>query len=72
MNNTSLKKSHSVYSNFKLTLLCIITTITVTLLWVLIGIIASNILTGSYLYSILGIISACVLVELVLFSRFKR
>lgn len=72
MNNTSLKKSHSVYSNFKLTLLCIITTITVTLLWVLIGIIASNILTGSYLYIILEIISACVLVELVLFSRFKR
>ena len=72
MNNTSLKKSHSVYSNFKLTLLCIITTITVTLLWVLIGIIASNILTGSYVDIILGIISACVLVELVLFSRFKR
>ena len=72
MNNTSLKKSHSVYSNFKLTLLCIITTITVSLLLVLIGIIASNILTGSYLYIILGIISACVLVELVLFSRFKR
>lgn len=69
---SSLKESHSVKSNTLLTVLCIIASISSSLLWVFLMMLASEVIALNIeiiLVSISGIIT---LLTLVLFNSFKR
>ena len=69
---SSLKESHSVKSNTLLTVLCIIASISSSLLWVFLMMLANETVAlniGIILVSISGIIT---LLTLVLFNSFKR
>lgn len=67
---TSIEKSHSVYSNFKLTLLSILTIIFVSI-FVFIIIIYKH-LSKTYFIALLGTSGILSLVMLTLFSKFTR
>ncbi|MBE6131198.1 MAG: hypothetical protein E7183_05705 [Erysipelotrichaceae bacterium] len=69
-NKTSLEKSHSKWSNFKLTCLCILITLSISSLWVLISF-------KDYFrfvsFVIVGFSSIAILVlSIILLSKFKR
>lgn len=66
---SSLQKSHSKSSNFKLTLLCIVAIISITLFWIFLSLIASGETIMIVLTTCFGILS---LLCLVLFNAFKR
>lgn len=67
--STSLEKSHSKSSNFKLTLLCIVAIISVTLFWIFLAQIASGETIMIILTVCFGVLS---LLCLLLFNAFKR
>lgn len=68
---TSLEKSHSKYSNFKLTLLCILGIVFINFLWI--GLILIG-LEGYFNFGLILSIAAFVLVLLValVLLKFKR
>lgn len=69
-NNNSLEKSHSKWSNFKLTCLCILITISMSSLWILISFIEYF---GFTSFVIVGFISIVMLIlSLILLTKFKR
>ena len=69
-NNNSLEKSHSRWSNFKLTCLCILITLSTSSLWVLISFKDHFELT---IFIIVGFISLIILIlSLILLTKFKR
>ena len=69
-NSDSLKKSHSKFSNFKLTLLCIIATLAISALWLVLGF--KNSLTTTWFYTLIGITGGVSLLSVLLFNAFKR
>jgi predicted permease len=69
-NNDSLKKSHSKFSNFKLTLLCIIATLAISALWAVLGF--KDSLTTTWFYTLIGITGGISLISILLFNAFKR
>ena len=69
-NKTSLEKSHSRWSNFKLTCLCILITLSTSSLWVLISFKDHFEFT---IFIIVGFISLIILIlSLILLTKFKR
>ena len=69
-NNNSLEKSHSKWSNFKLTCLCILITISMSSLWVLV---IFKDYFGFTSFVIVGFISIVMLIlSLILLTKFKR
>lgn len=71
MAKTSLEKSHSALSNTKLTMLCIIASIFVSILWIGIATIEfiDNITISIAIIAVSGVV---VLFSILLFSKFKR
>jgi hypothetical protein len=69
-NNDALKKSHSKWSNFKLTLLCLVATIAISALWLVLGFKES--LTSTMFYTLIAITGGVSALSIALFSIFKR
>lgn len=69
-NKTSLEKSHSVWSNTKLTFLCILTIIAVTVLWGTLALF--TVLPKIVCYILLGCSAGLSVLCLLLFNKFKR
>lgn len=67
---TNIEKSHSKWSNFKLTVLCLIETLFVTLLWL--TLIFKDKLQDKYFYTLLGISIIPLILGIILFNKFKR
>ena len=72
--STSLQKSHSAWSNTKLTTLCVVTVILFSLVWLLLGLRIQGIgFIGETVYYIaLGVVAALTLLCLIGFNKFKR
>ena len=68
-NKTSLEKSHSAWSNTKLTALCVFTILVVTLFWVSLGL--KSFLDKLFLPCVIGFGILSVLC-LLMFNKFKR
>ena len=68
----SLKRSHSKSSNAKLTLLCLIASISLMGLVVFLGAMIANFIEAKYAYIGAGGCGALTILCLVLFSSFKR
>ena len=73
-NNDSLSRSHSTWSNTKLTSLCIITIILFTLCWLILGCKALIlvVLSETIYYIILGAVATLTVLCLIGFNKFKR
>ncbi|MFA6861773.1 MAG: hypothetical protein WCR56_05285 [Bacilli bacterium] len=69
-NNDALKKSHSKWSNFKLTLLCLVATIAISALWLVLGFKES--ISTTMFYTLVAITGGVSALSIVLFSIFKR
>lgn len=69
-NNDALKKSHSKWSNFKLTLLCLVATIAISTLWLVLGFKES--ISTTMFYTLVAITGGVSALSIVLFSIFKR
>lgn len=71
---TSLERSHSGWSNTKLTILCIISSLAVTCVWVFLALKNTFAANGQIMIFTIGIIvsSLISLITLVLFNKFKR
>ncbi|MDE7100485.1 MAG: hypothetical protein K2O05_01365 [Anaeroplasmataceae bacterium] len=73
MEKTSLEKSHSKWSNAKLTMLCVLATIFVSVFWLLLGLNGlDNFLNKIAYYCLLGASALGTILCLVLFNKFKR
>ncbi len=70
MEKTSLEKSHSKWSNTKLTALCVVATIAVSAFWAFLGL--KDYLNQVFFYIALGITAVLSLLSLLLFNKFKR
>lgn len=69
-NNNSLEKSHSKWSNFKLTCLCILVTLSISSLWILVSFKHYFRFTSLV---IVGFISMTTLIlSIILLTKFKR
>ena len=70
----SLKRSHSTWSNTKLTALCVVTVILFSLVWLLLGLQPHIVaLVGSVVFYIaLGVVAALTVLCLIGFNKFKR
>ena len=70
----SLKRSHSTWSNTKLTALCVVTVILFSLVWLLLGLRVQVIgFIGATVYYIaLGVVAALTILCLIGFNKFKR
>ncbi len=68
----SLKKSHSKSSNAKLTLLCFLTILAFSILWVSIALIGSNFLSQSFSIVLCAVSGILTLLGLIGFNLFKR
>ena len=70
----SLRRSHSTWSNTKLTALCVVTVILFSLVWLLLGLrvqVISFIGVTDY-YIALGVVAALTVLCLIGFNKFKR
>ena len=70
----SLKRSHSTWSNTKLTALCVVTVILFSLVWLLLGLKVQVVgLIGATVYYIaLCVVAALTVLCLIGFNKFKR
>lgn len=68
----SLKRSHSKVSNAKLTLLCFITIIAFTLLWIGISFIFIDKIPNTLAYIVTGLSGVITILGLIGFNLFKR
>lgn len=71
----SLKRSHSTWSNTKLTALCVVTVILFSLVWLLLGLrgrVIALINSSTIYYIALGVVAALTLLCLIGFNKFKR
>ena len=70
----SLRRSHSTWSNTKLTALCVVTVILFSLVWLLLGLRVQVIsFIGVTVYYIaLGVVAALTVLCLIGFNKFKR
>ena len=68
-NNDALKKSHSKWSNFKLTLLCLVATIAISALWLVLGFKES--ISTTMFYTLVAITGGVSALSIVLFSILK-
>lgn len=69
-NKTSLEKSHSVWSNTKLTLICLLAILAVTAFWGTLTLF--NVLQKTICYIILGCSAGLSVLCLLIFNKFKR
>ena len=71
---TSLEKSHSAWSNTKLTVLCIISSLAVTAVWVFLALKDTLFNKGLVNLFTIGIVisSLISLITLIMFNKFKR
>ena len=72
--NDSLARSHSSWSNTKLTSLCVITIILFSLCWLILGCkgLILTLISETIYYIILGVVAALTLLCLIGFNKFKR
>ena len=72
--SASLAKSHSTWSNTKLTALCVVTVILFSLVWLLLGLKDKviSLTSGTVFYIALGVTAALTLLCLIGFNKFKR
>ncbi len=68
----SLKRSHSKSSNAKLTLLCFVTILVFSVLWVSIALIGSDFLPQAFSIVLCAVSSVLTLLGLIGFNLFKR
>ena len=70
----SLKRSHSGWSNTKLTALCVVTVILFSLVWLLLGlrVQVTNLLGATVFYIALGVSASLTILCLIGFNKFKR
>ena len=68
----SLKRSHSKFSNFKLTLICLLCALSVTLLAASLATIGSGLLLPKILVPAIIVSGLLTLLSLFLIARFKR
>lgn len=68
----SLKRSHSKFSNFKLTLVCLLCAISVSLLVASVATIGTDIVSGTVVTVAIIVSGLLTLASLFLISRFKR
>ena len=73
-NSESLKRSHSGWSNTKLTALCVVTVILFSLVWLLLGlrVKAIELVGATVFYIALGVSAALTVICLIGFNKFKR
>ena len=71
-NKTSLEKSHSAWSNTKLTFLCILSIIVYSLLWVSVGLLVFKVITNALIYVMVGVFAVLTVLCLLMFNKFKR
>lgn len=69
MAKTSLERSHSKLSNFKLTLICAILAISFAFVWVGLGIVKYNDILG---YSVAGVSGVLFIFSFFMIGRFTR
>lgn len=67
---TNLEKSHSKWSNFKLTILCLFETLFISIFWL--TLILKDKLENQYFYALLGISIIPSILGIILFNKFKR
>ena len=72
--SASLQKSHSAWSNTKLTTLCVVTVILFSIVWLLLGLRDKLIpvISATVFYIALGVSAALTLLCLIGFNKFKR
>ena len=71
-NKTSLEKSHSAWSNTKLTFLAVETVLVYTALWAVIALTVFHKLTGALAYILIGACAAVTVLNFLAFNKFKR
>ena len=69
---TSLEKSHSAWSNTKLTFLCIFSILVYSMLWVSVGLLVFKVITNALIYVMLGVFALLTILSLLMFNKFKR
>lgn len=67
---TNLEKSHSKWSNFKLTILCLFETLFISIFWL--SLILKDKLQPALFYTFLGIGIIPSILAILLFNKFKR
>ena len=72
--SASLQRSHSTWSNTKLTTLCVVTVILFSLVWLLLGLRVQVIamISQTVFYIVLGVVALLTLLCLIGFNKFKR
>ena len=69
-NKTSIEKSHSKWSNTKLTILALFTALAINLVWITLAF--KNNLSNELFYSLIALFGVCSLMGLLAFNVFKR